>query len=239
MGLGELFSGVQAASSTTSAFGGMTSGASIMTGSVGAAAAPSVGAGISVGSSTATAAGTGASWAGSLSHVATILTATGAIMGANSQMKAGDAAKDMADYNARVNELNAKMMDDEAKAARAASNYKVAQMAREHRRFLSFQKTRFADANVVSDVGSPLLDLNETVYLSAMDRFMTGYQGDLQVTELTNKANILRSNAGFMRYQGNIAQDTSRSVAASTLISGLGKVGSIYLDKRYRDSYGA
>jgi hypothetical protein len=117
----------------------------------------------------------------------------------------------------------------------------VAQEAKEHRRFLSFQKSRYAKSGVVMDSGSPLLNLNETAYLSAMDRFMTGYAGDIEQTTLKNKANILKSNAGFLRYQGDVANTTADYSATGTLLSGLGKMGSTYLASRkgmyYRDYF--
>lgn len=215
MGLGNLFS-------SASVWGNVASGAS------------------NAASSTA-AVITGVSAAGnlaaSLSKVATGLTAVGSVMAAGSQRDSGDAAKNTAEYNARINEINAEMLEDEAKAVKESTRYKVAQMAREHRRFLSIQKTRYAKAGVVLDSGSPLLNFNQTAYLSAMDRFMTGYAGDIEATQLTNKANILRSNAGFARYQGSVAQSTAYNQATGTLISGLGKLGSQYLSLNRPGTY--
>lgn len=246
MPLGALF-GVGAAAvgagGTAAAFGGATAGASILGGSIGAAALPTVGAGIGLGSVAAgggTLAAIGSGVMSVLPFASMALTGISSVMGAKSQVQSGDAALQAAEYNAQVNEYNAKMLEDQAEAVKLSTNYKVAQEAKEHRRFLSFQKSRYAKAGVVIDSGSPLLNLNETAYLSAMDRFMTGYAGDLESTSLKNKANILRSNAGFARYQGDVAKSTADYSATGTLLSGLGKMGSTYFSRNgtYRDYFG-
>lgn len=235
--------GVAAAAGSGAAFGGATAGASIMAGTIGAASTATVGAGIGLGTAatigTAAAAGGGilAAISSYMPYAMMGVSALSAMQAADSQEDSGDAARATAEYNARINELNAQLLDDEAKAVKDATDYKIASMAREHRRFLSIQKTRYAKAGVVLDSGSPLLNLNETAYLSAMDRAMVGEAGEVEATSLTNRANILRSNAEFARYTGSIAQDTAKKNATSTLISGLGKIGASYLSLKSQGRY--
>jgi hypothetical protein len=244
-GLSVLFGmGAAGAGGTAAAFGGATAGASILSGSIGAAALPTVGAGIGIGSAAAATGGTlaalGSGVMSVLPFASMALTGLSSVMGAKAQMQSGDAALQAAEYNAQVNEYNAKMMEDQAEAVKLSTDYKVQQEAKQHRRFLSFQKSRYAKSGVVVDSGSPLLNLNETAYLSAMDRFMTEYAGDLEATTLRNKANVLRSNAGFVRYQGDVAKSTADYSATGTLLSGLGKMGSTYFSRTgtYRDYFG-
>lgn len=225
-----LFAGVGvAAAGWGGAAAGATAAASTTAASIGTAAA--------IGGAAAAGGGILAAVSSYMPYAMMGVSALSAMQAADSQEDSGDAARATAEYNARINELNAQLLDDEAKAVKDATDYKIASMAREHRRFLSIQKTRYAKAGVVLDSGSPLLNLNETAYLSAMDRAMVGEAGEVEATSLTNRANILRSNADFARYTGSIAQDTAKKNATSTLISGLGKIGASYLSLKSQGRY--
>lgn len=165
------------------------------------------------------------------------MTAIGAVNAAGAQTGSGNAARAAAEYNAQVNRLNADMMDREAAQVRAATDYSTSQLKSRQMRFASMQAARLASSGVSMASDSPLMQLNETARLSALDRYMNDYQGEIQITSLKNKASILRSNADFTAWSGGVAQQNAYDTATGTLVAGLGKMGGNYYTMKRSPTY--
>lgn len=211
------------------AFGGAVGG-SLLAGTVTAAAAPTIGAGIGLGTAAASA-GIGSTLMSALPYALMGVSAIGSMQSARSQVASGDSAAANAEYNAKVAEYNASVMEEDAKAAKLSSDYEADKLKREARRLEGRQRALYAKGGVTAE-GSPLLVMAEDAGIAAKDIYMTRYSGTVKAQNYNSQANLLRSNASFYRYGGGVAQNTAQNSATGTLLSGLGNMGRTYFMSR-------
>lgn len=126
----------------------------------------------------------------------------------------GKSAADAGEYNAKVAEAEALQ-----KQLETTENYR--RMKTQAKAFSSRQKMQYAKGGVVSNTGTPLEVMSETVGLM-----------ELQAQEMARagRANVSRLKAGatLSRLQGNNQRDAAYAQSNATLLSGAINAGSAY-----------
>jgi hypothetical protein len=159
------------------------------------------------------------------------VSAIGALSGSQAQVQAGNASAATAEHNAQVAEYNARVMEENAKATELASEYEADKMKRESRRLEARQRTLYSAAGVTTE-GSPLLVMAEDAGIAAKDIYMTRYSGRVKAQQYRSQAEVLKSNASFSRYTGQVAQLNAESQSTGTLLQGLGSMGRTFFMSR-------
>ena len=133
--------------------------------------------------------------------VAPFVAIAAAGMQAIGSIQQGNAQKQMADYNATVEQQNAIQ-------ARNAAAANMTQQAYQTSRIISAQKAAAGAAGVDPNSGSPLDVMTDTAARGAYEQLKTKYQGQLS-------ANYDISQANLALYQGNQAQSAGYMRALS------------------------
>jgi type IV secretory pathway VirJ component len=115
----------------------------------------------------------------------------------------------MADYNADVAAQNAQMAEDKAA-------YDAKMHNREVRRVLANQRSLYGKSGL-SEEGSPLLVMEDSLKQGAMDALAIRYGGDVEASKQ-------RSQANLFRMQGKNIMTSGAINAGTTLLSGASKL---------------
>ena len=135
--------------------------------------------------------------------VATAVTAYG-------QYQAGKAQEAAYEYNAKVQEQNAKVAQDKAA-------YEAERQAQRIRRLNATQRAAYAASGV--QLSGTALDLMEdSTTQGEMDRLAILYGGDVEAANM-------RSEATLSRFQGKSAAAAGTSAAFGTLLGGASRIG--------------
>lgn len=160
----------------------------------------------------ATAAGTAAAAGTSLAtYAALAASALGAGMSAYSSYQSGKNQQKIADYNAKVQEI-------QAQDARARGGFEANQKRREVAAVLGQQQAQLAANGVETSSGTALTLASDTAWAGEMDA-------------KTIEVNALRAAYGYeqeavgTRLQGKAAMRNARGEAYGSLLSGVGKTG--------------
>lgn len=137
----------------------------------------------------------------------------GGLMSAYSQLQAGKAAADVADYNAQV-------LEYQAGVSRETAAYEEKRLRRAAERIKSTQRARYAKAGVTFE-GSPLAVLADTAAEAEMDALAIRYAGE-------TRAASYEMEAIGSRWEGKMAKMTGRIGAMQTILSTGGQVGYLY-----------
>ena len=141
------------------------------------------------------------------------LTATSAVVGAAGSIYAGKSARIAGEYNAKVDENQAKT--EELEAAEEARRKRI-----ENKEILGNQLARRAAAGVDLQSGSSLLVAAETAGRLELDIFENNRQSQ-------NTAMRYRSSATMSRFEGAQANKASKFKAGESLLRGAGQIASI------------
>lgn len=131
----------------------------------------------------------------------------GAALSAYGQIQQGRAAQKAAEYNAAIDEQNAKLVDEQARYDERISR-------KESNRAMSKIRANYAFAGVTLD-GSPLDVLQESAVNAEQDALLIRHKGEVN-------ALAYRNSATLQRYQGKQEKNASYISAASTLLSSAG-----------------
>lgn len=138
-----------------------------------------------------------------------------AAVNAYGQREAGDQAQRQAEYNAKVSEAEAIQ-----KQLETTENYR--RLKTQAKSFSSRQKVQYAKGGVVSNTGSPLEVMSETVGLMELEAQEMARQGRAQVSRL-------KTGAKLTRLEGINQRDAAYAQSNATLFSGaVNAAGSYY-----------
>lgn len=132
--------------------------------------------------------------------------------GAGGAAKAGKAAAGAYEFNAQINDAN-------AKRAREAAVADILSLKRAAFRTIGEQRAGYGASGVAMDSGSALDVLADSTSQAILDQQRRKYQGELEAVDQLNQATIARHNA-------KIAKAGGQAVGAASLLSGIGSAAS-------------
>ena len=135
----------------------------------------------------------------------------GAGVGALGQLGAGDAADDVAKYNAKILEQRAKLTEQ-------AMQSETERMHKQARSLKATQEVGFAKSGAVVSSGTPLMVLAEQA--GEMEKDVLQMRRNKMI-----EAQGFRSQAAMAKYEGAQAQKAARIGAVASLFSAGGKAG--------------
>lgn len=139
----------------------------------------------------------------------------GSAMSAEGQRKAGVQAQQAAEYDAKLAEAEALQ-----KQMETTENYR--RLKTQSKAFSSRQKVQYSKGGVISNTGSPLEVMSETVGLIELEAQDMARQGRAQVSRL-------KSSAALSRLGGINQRKAASAQADATLFSGaMNAAGSYY-----------
>lgn len=142
-------------------------------------------------------------------EVAVAMMAVGTVVSAYGQYQAGKAQKRAYDYNAQIQQQNARIAEEQAQ-------YEARRQESRTRKMLAAQRVAYAGSGFQSNAGTALDTLRQTMQEGEMDKMAILYGGDV---EAVNQ----RSQAALSRMQGKAAYKAGMFNAAGTLLSGGGQ----------------
>ena len=148
------------------------------------------------------------------STLGTVMSAAGTVAAAVGSIQQGRAAEATGEYNAQVAENNAT-----AEKQRAA--YDAGLISERKDKVRSAQEAGMAASGVDVGVGTPVAVLGDTEAQGERDVLARLYGGEVAATAAGNDANLFRAEGRAARKAGNIG-------AATSLMSGFGKMASGY-----------
>lgn len=152
--------------------------------------------------------------AAAASAVSGVIGALGAIQAANAQAAA-------AEYNARIQERNAIIADQNRKQAIETSEIAASDKRRENRRVLASMRAAYGTSGLEL-VGSPLDVLEDTAVEQELDTQRIRYEGRLRAREGAIQMLGLREDATLSRMEGKAAKTAGYIGAAGQLVGGIG-----------------
>ena len=147
-------------------------------------------------------------------EVAIVMMAVGTAVSAYGQYQAGQAAKRAHEYNAQVAEQNAQIAKDQAA-------YEAERQKKRTRVMIARQRVGYGASGFVSNTGTALDTLRQTMQEGEMDRMAILYSGDVESVNM-------RAQAAAERMQGKAAAQAGKYAAAGTLLSGGGQTYGSY-----------
>ena len=124
------------------------------------------------------------------------------------QYQAGQTQQKIHEYNAALQERNARIAQDQAQ-------FEARRQETRTRNVLANQRAAFAHSGFTATEGTPLAILTQTVQEGEMDRLAILYGGDLQESES-------KARAGLSRYEGAQAKKAGTISALATGASSYG-----------------
>ncbi len=152
--------------------------------------------------------------AAAASAVSGVIGAMGAIQAANAQATA-------AEYNARIQERNAVIADQNRKQALDTAEIAASDKRRENRRVLASMRAAYGTSGLEM-AGSPLDVLEDTALEQELDTQRIMYEGRLRAREGAIQMLGLREDAALSRMEGRSARTAGYIAAAGSLASGAG-----------------
>ncbi len=129
---------------------------------------------------------------------------------AQQQKAAGKAEQEAANYNAKI-------LENEAVAKRQEASTNAEDIRSRNAAVLAEQRARFGASGLSTTSGTPLYVMADTAAKGELDALRILHAGELEATGL-------QSSAGMQRWQGEIARQTSKAKARTTLLTGAGKM---------------
>lgn len=155
-----------------------------------------------------------------------------AVIGGVGQVTQGMAARDAANYEARIQARNAEVADANAKDARERGQLAEDQQRRETRGLLSQQRVIFADRNISSASGTPLEVLGDTAQFGELDALTVRSNFEREAIGFENQAGGFRANAQMSKASGRNAMIAGTLGAVSEGIGGFTQVQKYRANRR-------
>tara|TARA_R100000664_G_C2757720_1_gene146106 strand:- start:1152 stop:1619 length:468 start_codon:yes stop_codon:yes gene_type:complete len=146
-------------------------------------------------------------------EAALALSAAGSVFGAFGSIQQGKAAKRAADYNAAIQR-------NQAIAAKQKAEFDADRQRQVAAAQRAQARAGFAKGGVVME-GTPLLVLESSAEQAELDAQAILYGGDVQATGYEAQANL-------SEMEGRSAKKAGYIGAGTTLLTGVGKAGSLY-----------
>jgi hypothetical protein len=153
-------------------------------------------------------------------EIAIILAATAAA--AASQVAAGQAAAAQGKAEKEMYEYNARLQEQEAKNRMQAASIEEQRISSQQQKALGYQKAAFAKSGFSIEEGSSVDVMADTYGEYAIDRALTLRSGLIDKMTLESEANLSRAQGKMALKRGKNAQKASYLSAAGTIGMGVG-----------------
>ena len=154
--------------------------------------------------------------------------AAGSLLGASGHMKSGDAARKVAEYNAAIQERNAKVFGQQADMRLDAQDRENIKFEKQAERFLDSVGVAYRKNKVVANTGTPLkVQLASAAELDEEIAYKT-YNAKVEAQALREQGTNMQLSATLPRMEGRAKQSASRIAAFQSLLGGGEKAAFIY-----------
>ena len=157
-----------------------------------------------------------------LSTLATVASVASGVIGAVGAIQSANAQAAAAEYNARVQERNAIIADQNRKQDIETAEIAASDKRRENRRVLASMRAAYGTSGLEM-AGSPLDVLEDTALEQELDAQRISYEGRVRGREGAIQMLGLREGANLSRMEGRAAKTAGYIGAAGSLVSGVGK----------------
>lgn len=155
----------------------------------------------------------------------TILSVVSGVVGAIGAIQQGNAAAASAEYNAKVDQRNQVIEDQNRGLALQQASAEADDKRRETRRLLSSMRASYG-ASGIELAGSPLDVLEDTAIESELDASRIEFQGRVRNREGAIKFLQLGESANLSRTQGKTAKSAATIGAVGSLVGGFSQAAS-------------
>lgn len=157
-----------------------------------------------------------------LAALAPIASVASGVIGAIGAIQSANAQSAAAEYNARVQERNAIITDQNRKQAMDTAEIAAADKRRENRRVMSAMRVAYGTSGV-DMAGSPLDVLEDTALEQELDATRISYEGRVRGREGAIQMLGLQEGANLSRMEGKAARTAGYIGAAGSLAGGIGR----------------
>jgi hypothetical protein len=148
------------------------------------------------------------------------LTATSMIMQGRAAKAQTEGQQAMAEYNAKVNEQN-------AKAAELKSQFDQRRQVEEGQRILGTLRAGLGGSGAVTSEGAPLALVEEQAEELALENALIGYEGMVTAGQFRSQAAISGMEATLAGARARSAMPTAAIGAGATLLTGFGTASAL------------
>tara|TARA_R100000995_G_scaffold30176_3_gene13428 strand:- start:10605 stop:11111 length:507 start_codon:yes stop_codon:yes gene_type:complete len=148
------------------------------------------------------------------------LNVAGGIMGFMGNSKSARSGIAIAEYNAKIQERNAKVFEQDADQKLLINDLQTVRAEQEYSRFLSSAQTNYNNSGVVSTSDTPLLVLLENARQIDEDLATNDYNVKLEALQSREKATGLRMSANVTRAEGAARSQAYQMQAYGSLLGG-------------------
>ena len=152
----------------------------------------------------------------------------GGAIGAAGNMKSGKAARAIADYNAQIQERNAKIQEQAAQRKLFMQDVENVQFRQEAAKFLEGVGVSYRKSGVIAGTDTPLLVALESANNADEDIEKSKMNARVEALRLKENATGMRLQAGLTRIEGRFRQQQYQAKAFSSLLGGASKAYQSY-----------
>jgi len=154
----------------------------------------------------------------------TALMIGGTALTVSSQLAAGRAAKKAADYNASVNERNAKKAEIQAENIARVTEFSIQRSRKKFQKLNDRTQMAVRGNGWLATTGTPLKMLLQNAMNYEEDVAAQRLQSEVKRQEQFEVATNQRLNAQLQRMQGKVAREVSKTQAMGTLLTNTGQI---------------
>ena len=154
----------------------------------------------------------------------TALMVAGTALTVSSQLAAGRAAKKAADYNASVNERNAKKAEIQAENIARVTEFSIQRSRKKFQKLNDRTQMAVRGNGWLATTGTPLKMLLQNAMNYEEDVAAQRLQSEVKRQEQFEVATNQRLNAQLQRMQGKVAREVSKTQAMGTLLTNTGQI---------------
>ena len=140
----------------------------------------------------------------------------GGLVSASGNLKAGKAARAVADYNAQIQERNAKIAEAERKIF--MKDVENVEFRQEAGRFIEGLGVSYRKSGVVASSDTPLLVALEMASRADEDMEKSKYNSRVEALGLRDQATGMRLQASLTRVEGRMRQQQYKTAAVGSLL---------------------
>ena len=148
----------------------------------------------------------------------------GTALTVSSQLAAGRAAKKAADYNASVNERNAKKAEIQAENIARVTEFSIQRSRKKFQKLNDRTQMAVRGNGWLATTGTPLKMLLQNAMNYEEDVAAQRLQSEVKRQEQFEVATNQRLNAQLQRMQGKVAREVSKTQAMGTLLTNTGQI---------------
>jgi len=153
------------------------------------------------------------------------IVAAAAAASAAAQISAGRAAEAQGKAEKEMYEYNARLQEQEAKNRMDVAKMEEERVSTQQNKMLGYQKAAFAKSGFSIEEGSSVDVMADTYGEFAVDRALTLRKGLIDKMTLESEANLSRAQGKMAAQRGRNAKRASYLSAAGTIGSGIGTMG--------------